>query len=50
MSECEICWGDPSLLCPKCGPETHCRYCGEELLTEDEESRGWCDICDKGGE
>ena len=49
MSECEICYGDPSLLCPSCS-DTHCRYCGDELLAVDEEAMGWCETCDQGGE
>jgi len=49
MSECEICFGDPTLLCPVCN-NTHCRGCGDELLTEDEEDCGWCERCGEGGE
>lgn len=49
MSECEICQGDPSLLCPECN-SAQCRYCGEELLYEHEEMIGVCDRCDAGGD
>lgn len=47
--ECDVCQGDPSLICPRC-TETHCRYCGDELMTEFEEMTGWCEQCEEGRE